>query len=118
MLAANQSADRVLGDVRREYKEGDRDKPLRAALSILREPPGARKPPDNDHRRETLDHRVETEPQQRHRTGERSSSDSDRALGRHIHDAQPRKRLSAPNQTITLLGICSARNSGAGARAS
>ena len=102
MLAVDEGADGVLGDVGGEQEEGDRDEPLGALLGVLGESAGAGEAPDDDDRREALDRGVEAEAEQRDGAGEDRGGDRDRALGGHVGEAQPRQRLRAADQPIAL----------------
>ena len=85
--AAGQRADRLHGHVGREHEELERDQLLRPLLGRMREHPRPGEAPDDDHRREALDHRVQAEADQRDRRRDDPARDRHRALDRH-----PRQR--------------------------
>lgn len=95
-VPGQQGGDRVVGDVRGEQEEADRDRPLRPVLGGLGHRPTAGEPPDDDHTGQTLDGRVQAESQQRHRPRQHRGDDRDRALSGHVAQRQPRQQPGAP----------------------
>ena len=102
MLAVDERADGVLGDVGGEQEEGDRDEPLRALLGGFAEAAGAGESPDYDDRRERLDRGVEPEAEQRDGAREDRGGDGDRSLCAHICERKPGEGFGAADQPVAL----------------
>lgn len=101
--AGDQGAKRVLGDVGGEQEEADCDELLRALLGLGGEVPAAREAPDHDDRCKGFDSGIQAEAQQRDGARERRGGDRDRALERHVGEAQPGEQLGPVDQPVALV---------------
>ena len=108
MLAADQRADGLDADVRREEEELDRDELLGSLLGGLGHHARAGEAPDDDHAGEPFDGGVEAEADERDRPGHDPGRDRDDPLDAHRSEREPRQQP----HTARELAVALARDRG------